>query len=328
MKRDDGALYAIALVAVGAAAGVAAKSVREAQGSRARSATKDWMAGSAFAAVVVSNLPRAAALIAAPVPGARVVAAISVLLPLLYVMGRRKIDRFLSLDRNGQVRMLRRHAVMLMTAPATGAAVYGMLRDDQRARQICAELDSFLRQNEDISPEELERSLVAMAEQYAAVKGAGSRAVTPGLGHLLRLLASLHALRWLYHASHWKAAGPSFYGDHQLFERLYKGDPSIDDQIDMLAEKVSARFGASAIDPVALQQSAASSLSKAVAEGSTAAEHGLSLERFIQKLIEETQAVLRANDLLSLGLDDFLMGLASERETAIYLLKQRSEDHG
>jgi DNA-binding ferritin-like protein len=141
-------------------------------------------------------------------------------------------------------------------------------------------------------------------------------------------LASVHALRWLYHASHWKAAGPSFYGDHQLFERLYKGDPSIDDQIDMLAEKVSARFGASAIDPVALQQSAASILSKAVAEGSTAAEHGLSLERSIQKLIEETQAVLRANDSLSLGLDDFLMGLASERETSIYLLKQRSEGYG
>jgi DNA-binding ferritin-like protein len=328
MKRDDGALYAIALVAAGAAAGMAARSMREAQGSQARSATKDFATGSAFAAVIVSSLPRAATLLVLPAPGARVLAAISILIPLMYVLGQRKIERFLSLDREGQVRMLRRHAVLLMTAPVTGAAVYGMLRDDKIARQICAKLDAFLRENEDVSPEELEASLVAMAEQYAALKGAGSRAVAPGLGHLLQLLASLHALRWLYHASHWKAAGPSFYGDHQLFERLYKGDPSIDDQIDMLAEKISARFGASAIDPVALQQAAASSLSKAVAEGSTAAEHGLSLERSIQKLIEETQAVLRANDLLSLGLDDFLMGLASERETAIYLLKQRSEGHG
>jgi DNA-binding ferritin-like protein len=328
MKRDDGALYAIALVAAGAAAGMAAKSMRETQGSRARSTTKDLAVGRVFAGIMVKNLPRVAALLGAPVPGARVTAAILILLPLMYTIGQRKIERFLSLDRGGQVKMIRRHAVLLMTAPATGAIVYGILRDDGRARQICAKLDAFLRENKDISPEELEVSLVAMSEQYAALKGAGSRAVAPGLGHLLQLLASLHALRWLYHASHWKAAGPSFYGDHQLFERLYKGDPSIDDQIDMLAEKVSARFGASAIDPVALQQSAASILSKAVAEGSTAAEHGLSLERSIQKLIEETQAVLKANDSLSLGLDDFLMGLASERETSIYLLKQRSEGHG
>lgn len=328
MKRDDGALYAIALVAAGAAAGVAAKSMRESQGSRARSATKDWMAGNAFAAVVVSSLPRAAALVGTPVPGTRVLAAISILIPLMYALGQRKIDRFLSLERDGQVRMVRRHALLLMSIPFTGAAVYGALRNDKIARQICAKLDDFLRENKDISPEELERSLVAMAEQYAAVKGAGSRAVSFGRGRLLRLLASLHALRWLYHASHWKAAGPSFYGDHQLFERLYKGDPSIDDQIDILAEKISAHFGASSIDPVELQQSAASILSGAVSEGSSAAEHGLALERSIQDLIKETQINLKMDGALSMGLDDFLMGLAGERETAIYLLKQRSEGHG
>lgn len=328
MKRDDGALYAIALVAAGAVAGVAAKSMREDRGSRARSATKDWMAGNAFAAVVVSSLPRAAALAGAPVPGARVLAAISILIPLMYVLGHRKIDRFLSLDRDGQVRMLRRHALLLMSVPFTGATVYGALRNDKIARQICDKLDSFLRENKDISPEELERSLVAMAEQYAAIKGVGSRAVSFGRGRLLRLLASLHALRWLYHASHWKAAGPSFYGDHQLFERLYKGDPSIDDQIDTLAEKISAHFGASSIDPVELQQSAASILSTTMAQGSSAAEHGLALEESIQNLIKETHVNLKMDGDLSMGLDDFLMGLAGERETAIYLLKQRSEDHG
>ena len=83
MKRDDGALYAIALVAAGAAAGMAARSMREAQGSQARSATKDFATGSAFAAVIVSSLPRAATLLVLPAPGARVLAAISVLLPLL-----------------------------------------------------------------------------------------------------------------------------------------------------------------------------------------------------------------------------------------------------
>ena len=63
MKREDGALYAIALVAAGAAAGMAARSMREAQGSQARSATKDFATGSAFAAVIVSSLPRAATLL-------------------------------------------------------------------------------------------------------------------------------------------------------------------------------------------------------------------------------------------------------------------------
>ena len=47
-----------------------------------------------------------------------------------------------------------------------------------------------------------------------------------------------------------------------------------------------------------------------------------------QRLIGEGYERLKAEGKLSLGMDDFLMGLAGERETAIYLLKQRSEDHG
>ena len=82
------------------------------------------------------------------------------------------------------------------------------------------------------------------------------------------------------------------------------------------------------IDPVELQQSAASILSTTMAQGSSAAEHGLALERSIQNLIKETHVNLKMDGDLSMGLDDFLMGLAGERETAIYLLKQRSEDHG
>jgi DNA-binding ferritin-like protein len=321
MKRDDGALLAIALTAAGAAVG-AAFARKRSQGSLSRSATKDWMMGNAFAASVVSAMPRAAALFAMPAPGGRVLAAASILIPLMYVLGRRKVDRFLSLDRDGQVRMLRRHAVLLFGVPGVGGSLSLILRDEDRARQVCAKVEGFLRDNQEVSPEDLERSLTAMAEQYAALKGVGSRSVSPDLSRLLRLLASLHGLRWLYHASHWKAAGPSFYGDHQLFERLYKGDPSIDDQIDALAEKISERFGASVIDPVQLQQMAASALSKAMASGSTAVEHGIVLEWSIQRLIEEILN-LKSEGSISMGLEDFLMGLASERETAVYLLRQR-----
>lgn len=57
-------------------------------------------------------------------------------------------------------------------------------------------------------------------------------------GMLCQLLGMLLAMRQNYHSSHWQVGGPNFYGDHQLFERLYG---SVSDEIDTLAEKLVAK---------------------------------------------------------------------------------------
>ena len=40
--------------------------------------------------------------------------------------------------------------------------------------------------------------------------------------HLVGLLGLFHAVFWLHWTAHWQTNGDPFYGNHLLFERLYK----------------------------------------------------------------------------------------------------------
>lgn len=144
---------------------------------------------------------------------------------------------------------------------------------------------------------------------------------------LLDVLAHLHALRWLYWTTHWTAAGPNFYSTHLLLQRLYEGKgggPKVDEEMDQLGERMVAYFGTASIDPGKIQQRS----SQVIAEH----WHGNPLRGLLQ-LEESLQVVIRraweaeqsAGDKRSLGIDDYLMGLANERDTARYLLRRTLE---
>lgn len=137
------------------------------------------------------------------------------------------------------------------------------------------------------------------------------------------VLVYLRALQWLYWTMHWVAAGPQFYGDHLLLQRLYEGKdggPDIQDQIDRLGERLVAYFGVSAVSPALINRRVQELL-----------EHLSNKDPLYDLLVIETdfQAAVRrawkANQShgMSLGLDNLLMALADERDTAIYLLKRR-----
>jgi len=49
------------------------------------------------------------------------------------------------------------------------------------------------------------------------------------------LLTYARALYQMYQNFHWKSAGPQYYGDHQLYQRLYEG---VLPEIDQLAERI------------------------------------------------------------------------------------------
>jgi DNA-binding ferritin-like protein len=139
-----------------------------------------------------------------------------------------------------------------------------------------------------------------------------------GLQKLKWLLALLRAQYWSYQNSHWKVKGDSFYGDHLMFQRLYE---SVQVQTDTLAEKMVGIFGIASIDSEDLlgmflywneRWDSVDCLHK----------RGLLSETDIQNVIKDTYDHLTEDGQMSLGMDDFLMAMASEHETNTYLLRQ------
>lgn len=145
----------------------------------------------------------------------------------------------------------------------------------------------------------------------------------------LAVLAHLRALQWLAWTAHWQSKGPNFYGMHLLLERLYTGKgedfsgPNIEEQTDELGERIIAHFGNSSINPIQLNNQMTELLKVAATSSTDPACQLLCLERSLQQAIKVAWDLeQQAGSNRSLGLDDYLMGLANDRETAIYLLQQ------
>ena len=64
------------------------------------------------------------------------------------------------------------------------------------------------------------------------------------LSLLLVLLAGLRSAHLSHWTSHWQVKGQPYYGDHLLMDKLYN---SLPEEIDTLAEKIVAEFGAEAL---------------------------------------------------------------------------------
>ncbi len=136
---------------------------------------------------------------------------------------------------------------------------------------------------------------------------------------LQKVLAHLKALAWVHWTCHWQVQGDPFYGDHQLFERLYSDLP---ESIDTLAEKLVYLFGRDAVDPVAIEELSLQVL-KINAKNKSLYLKALEMETALQDILKVCYANLKSSNSLSLGMDDFIMALANKHESHLYLLKQR-----
>jgi hypothetical protein len=137
---------------------------------------------------------------------------------------------------------------------------------------------------------------------------------------LLDLLGMMRALHWLHWTVHWQSKGDPFYGDHLLFERLYKGMVG---EIDTLAEKCAFLFDRAALSPhisMSVVQKWMDIWGGDPLPGPLVAQRA---EEDLQAAIRNAYNIAKASGGLSLGLDDFLMSLANAHETNLYLLKQR-----
>lgn len=138
------------------------------------------------------------------------------------------------------------------------------------------------------------------------------------LGLLQGVLSVLRAQYVHYQTAHWQSKGDTAYGNHLLFERIYK---SLTPQIDTLAEKMVGMFGPEAVNASRIESAVVPAL---VAWSAIECLHRRSLEAEarLQNQVRATHETLKLSKTISLGMDDFLMGLANEHETNEYLIQQ------
>lgn len=140
-----------------------------------------------------------------------------------------------------------------------------------------------------------------------------------GVDLLKEILAILRAQSWFFQSLHWQVKGSDFYQLHLLYERIYD---SIEDEIDSLAEKIVSYFGSNAVDKMDQIKRATAWLNQWQGENISTA---IKSEKNLQSLLKYTYDTMNSRKELSLGLDDFLMSLASAHETNLYLLGQQSQ---
>ncbi len=136
------------------------------------------------------------------------------------------------------------------------------------------------------------------------------------------LLATLRAAQMIHQTGHWRVSGRTYYGDHQLLERLYN---SVTGEIDQLAEKMVEKYGEDSVELVD-QIIRMHTVVKGIASISCNFKRAQAVEKMLQKLFKISYDKLKEADELSLGIDDFLMASANNHETNCYLLNQRLKD--
>jgi DNA-binding ferritin-like protein len=139
------------------------------------------------------------------------------------------------------------------------------------------------------------------------------------------VLAALLALHQFYFFAHWTSQGEGFYGDHQLFTRLYEG---AQEDFDSVAERLVGHGGNQALDPAAIFTQASAMSAQWIGEGASIPSAALVAEQAVQEALTNAYGTMDQSGGLSLGIDDLLMSLASRHEGNQYLLKQRDPSGG
>lgn len=164
--------------------------------------------------------------------------------------------------------------------------------------------------------------MVVQAQEFQAPI---PKRINPSRKELMNLLACLRVnLIYMQHA-HWVAKGDPSYGDHILFERVYK---ELLEEIDEYAERIIGLAGESVADPIEVLRIAAEKMPtiirfKPKAGNKSLAKYALNSVRHVLDEIEKLYAMLKEEDNLTLGLDDLLMSMHGLHEKHLYLLQQR-----
>jgi len=130
-------------------------------------------------------------------------------------------------------------------------------------------------------------------------------------------IATLRAIYIINQQNHWMTKGSNFYSSHLLFQRVYE---KAQENLDLAAEKFIGLFGQKVVDFKVQSLLLNKVLSKYASLSSF--DQSLMIEEDFVKYSKYAYDCFENEDKLSLGLDDMIMSIASDREEAIYLLKQ------
>lgn len=132
-------------------------------------------------------------------------------------------------------------------------------------------------------------------------------------------IATLKAMAIVHQHNHWTTRGADFYGDHLLLERLY--DSTLEN-LDLAAEKFVGLFGDEVLNYDLQTDLLGKVLMKYSRLEGSPVEMSLAIEKDFIKFSGDVYNSFDEEGKLSLGLDDMIMGIASQREESVYLLQQ------
>lgn len=132
-------------------------------------------------------------------------------------------------------------------------------------------------------------------------------------------LATLRAIYFVHQQSHWLTKGNNFYGNHLLFQRLYE---SAQENADLAAEKFLGLMGEDGLNLAFQNELLNKILKRYEGMNDKPAEMSLAIEKEFLKLSKDAYDGFESESVMTLGLDDMILAIASKREESVYLLQQ------
>ena len=139
------------------------------------------------------------------------------------------------------------------------------------------------------------------------------------------MLAHLEFLSKIHRNHHWITKSDPFYGDHQLFQRLYEG---VSEEIDTVAEKAVGLGMPTNVD-LGLVTAQVHRLvqgygaTSTIPHGSDLARRSYHAEMTFLRVVSRLVEQLKDLGILTRGLDNMIAGIEDKHESSVYLLKQR-----
>lgn len=132
-------------------------------------------------------------------------------------------------------------------------------------------------------------------------------------------VATLKAITLIHQQSHWLSKGPNFYGNHLMFERAYN---TAQESLDGAAEKMIGVFGMDGVD-YSQQAKFLNQLLETYSKfSSNNIQMSINIEKDFLTLSKKIYDLFEVEDVMTLGLDDFIMSVSSNHEENVYLLQQ------
>ncbi len=155
------------------------------------------------------------------------------------------------------------------------------------------------------------------------------KAQDPSVTNLLQNFFSILYFNTAFsQTAHWTSKGSNSYGDHLLYERLYKEN---NEELDSFAEQFIPLGGEQVVNPLVLLSSSADKIAKVLQfsdepNSEDLAKAALKCEVVLLANLKKLYKILKSKKTLSMGSDDLLMGMYQQHESHVYLLKQRLKE--